>query len=185
MNASALSSMNAPGLPRWRCQAVLSDQIGVRRWVGGLQPFAVRNPFRYINGSSAVIRLTVMMYVLYPLSLRRVEDILFERGIDICRDTVRFWWSRYGPMFAAELRKRRNPDRSHSLWAGTWTMCWCGSTANLAISGGPCVRRVRIACSDQPHWAAALPFGSTPTPFRSDDPVHNEAPRRRDQDRVR
>jgi putative transposase len=25
-----------------------------------------------------------MMYVRYPLSLRQVEDILFERGIDIC-----------------------------------------------------------------------------------------------------
>ena len=37
-----------------------------------------------------------MMYIRYPLSLRQVEDILFERGIDICHETVRFWWNRFG-----------------------------------------------------------------------------------------
>ena len=60
----------------------------------------MRNPFRYFNSSPEVIRLTVMMYVRYPLSLRQVEDILFERGIDICHETIRFWWNRFGPMFA-------------------------------------------------------------------------------------
>jgi putative transposase len=64
----------------------------------------MRNPFRYFNSSPEVIRLTVMMYVRYPLSLRQVEDILFERGIDICHETVRYWWNRFGPMFAAEIR---------------------------------------------------------------------------------
>ena len=48
----------------------------------------MRSPFRYFNSSPEVIRLTVMMYVRYPLSLRQVEDILFERGIDICHETV-------------------------------------------------------------------------------------------------
>ena len=42
------------------------------------------NPFRYFNSSPEVIRLVVMMYVKYPLSLRNVEDLLAERGIDIC-----------------------------------------------------------------------------------------------------
>jgi putative transposase len=50
-----------------------------------------------------VIRLAVMMYVRYPLSLRNVEDLLAERGIDICHETVRLWWNRFGPMFAAEM----------------------------------------------------------------------------------
>ena len=49
----------------------------------------MRNPFRYFNSSPEVIRLVVMMYVKYPLSLRNVEDLLFERGIDICHETVR------------------------------------------------------------------------------------------------
>ena len=43
----------------------------------------MRNPFRYFNSSPEVIRLVVMMYVRYPLSLRNVEDLLAERGIDI------------------------------------------------------------------------------------------------------
>ena len=48
-----------------------------------------------------------MMRVKYPLSLRNVEDLLAERGIDICHETVRLWWNRFGPMFAAEIRKKR------------------------------------------------------------------------------
>jgi putative transposase len=43
----------------------------------------MRNPFGYFNSSPEVIRIVVMMYIRYPLSLRQVEDILFERGIDI------------------------------------------------------------------------------------------------------
>jgi hypothetical protein len=67
----------------------------------------MRNPFRYFNSSPEVTRLAVMMYIRYPLSLRQVEDLLFERGIDICHETVRFWWNRFGPMFAAGIRKLR------------------------------------------------------------------------------
>ncbi len=76
----------------------------------------MRNPFRYFNSSPEVIRLVVMMYVRYPLSLRQVEDILFERGIDICHETVRFWWNRFGPMFTNEIRKHRIQTRSYSQW---------------------------------------------------------------------
>ena len=76
----------------------------------------MQNPFRCFNSSPEVIRLVVMLYIRYPLSLRQVEDILFEGGIDICRETVRFWWSRFGPMFAAAIRNRRVHHRSFSLW---------------------------------------------------------------------
>ena len=76
----------------------------------------MKNPFRYFNSSPEVIRLAVMMYIRYPLSLRQVEDLLFERGIDICHETVRFWWNRFGPMFAAEIRKRRVLHGSYSNW---------------------------------------------------------------------
>jgi transposase-like protein len=59
----------------------------------------------------------VMMYVKYPLSLRNVEDLLFERGIDICHETVRFWWNRFGPMFAAEIKRKRSSRlRQHTQW---------------------------------------------------------------------
>ena len=75
------------------------------------------SPFRYFNSSPEVIRLVVMMYVKFPLSLRNVEDLLAERGIDICHETVRFWWNRFGPMFAAEIRKRRGEAmRAFTHW---------------------------------------------------------------------
>jgi len=76
----------------------------------------MRNPFRYFNSSPEVIRLAVMMYIRYPLSLRQGEDLLFERGIDICHETVRFWWNRFGLLFAAAIRRRRVHHRSYSLW---------------------------------------------------------------------
>lgn len=75
------------------------------------------DPLRGFDSSREVIRLVVMMYVRYPLSLRTVEDLLFERGIDICHETVRLWWNRFGPMFAAEIRKKRvGRMRAHTHW---------------------------------------------------------------------
>lgn len=65
------------------------------------------SPFRHFASSPEIIRLAVMMYVRIPLSLRNVEDLLFERGIDICHVTVRLWWNRFGPMFAADIRHQR------------------------------------------------------------------------------
>ncbi len=76
----------------------------------------MENSFRYFNSSPEVIRLTVMMHIRYPLTLRQVEDLLFERGIDICHETVRFWWNRFGPMFAPEIRKRRVGHRTYFQW---------------------------------------------------------------------
>jgi putative transposase len=77
----------------------------------------MKNPFRYFDSSPEVIRLVVLMYVRYPLSLRNVEDLLFERGIDICHETVRLWWNRFGPMFAAEIRRKRVQHmRSYTHW---------------------------------------------------------------------
>ena len=75
------------------------------------------NPFRYFKISPEVIRLAVMMYVCFPLSLRSVEDLLHERGIDICHETVRYWWKRFGPMFAREIRKKWiHPSADYSNW---------------------------------------------------------------------
>mgnify|MGYP002527783006 FL=1 len=57
------------------------------------------------------------MYVRFPLSLRNVEDLLHERGIDICHESVRFWWNRFGPLFAAEIRRNRVQNlRAYSNW---------------------------------------------------------------------
>lgn len=75
-----------------------------------------RSPFRYFKTSSEIIRLAVMLYISFPLSLRNVEDLLYERGIEISHETVRFWWNRFGPLFAAEIRKRRVSGMRSSHW---------------------------------------------------------------------
>ena len=75
------------------------------------------SPFRYFKTSPEIIRLAVMLYVRFPLSLRNVEDLLHERGIEISHETVRFWWNRFGPMFAAEMRRNWvSRMRSYSNW---------------------------------------------------------------------
>ena len=63
-----------------------------------------------------IIQHAVWLYARFTLSFRDVEDILFERGIDICHETVRLWWNRFGPMFAAEIRKRRVQSHLYSRW---------------------------------------------------------------------
>lgn len=58
-----------------------------------------------------------MMYVWFPLSLRNVEDLLHERGINVSHETVRDWWNRFGPMFASEIRRKRVQQlRAYSRW---------------------------------------------------------------------
>ncbi len=71
------------------------------------RPRKPASPFRYFHSSPEVIRLVVMLYVRFPLSLRNVEDLLYERGIDLCHETVRLWWNRFGPLFAADIRRQR------------------------------------------------------------------------------
>ena len=50
--------------------------------------------------------------------LQKIHDRTMEKygGIDICHETVRYWWNRFGPMFAAEIRSRRRDGRNWSNW---------------------------------------------------------------------
>lgn len=66
-----------------------------------------RDPFKYFKTSPEIIRLAVMLYARFPLSLRNFEDLLHERGIEIRHESVRFWWLRFSPMLASEIRKNR------------------------------------------------------------------------------
>jgi putative transposase len=74
------------------------------------------SPFKWFKTSPEIIRLAVMLYVRFQLSLRNVEDLLHERGVDVSHETVRFWWHRFGPMFASEIRKRRIERMKSSQW---------------------------------------------------------------------
>jgi putative transposase len=86
-----------------------------------------RDPFKYFHSSPEINRLAVMMYVRFPLSLRNVEDLLHERCINISYETVRFWWNRFGPMFAAEIRRNRvSRMRAYSNWQ--WHLDGCCQT---------------------------------------------------------
>ena len=86
-----------------------------------------RSPFRYFKTSPEIIQLAVMLYVRFPLSLRNVEDLLHERGIDVCHESVRLWVDRFGTYFARTIRKRRS------------------ETMRQALSGEPGLRR-GISC---------------------------------------
>ncbi len=69
------------------------------------------SPFCYFKTSPEIIRLAVMLKVRFPLSLRNVEELLHERGIEVSHETIRFWRNRFGPMFAAEIRSKRAEAR--------------------------------------------------------------------------
>ena len=73
--------------------------------------------------------MAVIMYVRFPLSLRNVEDLLHERGIEVSHETVRFWWQRFGPMFAAEIRRKRVDGMRTSRW------CWHLDEVFVCING--------------------------------------------------
>ncbi len=91
------------------------------------------NSFRYFKTSPEIIRLAVMMYVRFPLSLRNVEDLLHERGIDISHETVRFWWNRFGPLFASDIRKKRAHFlRSYPQWQWHLDGCCHGNRVSRA-----------------------------------------------------
>jgi putative transposase len=58
-----------------------------------------------------------MLYIRFPLSPRNVEALLHERGIEISHQTVRYWWNRFGPMFAVEIRANvSGAMRAHRYW---------------------------------------------------------------------
>ena len=76
----------------------------------------VSDPFRYFKSSHEIIRYAVWLYSQFPLSLRHVEDLLHERGIDITYETVRFWHDRFAPLFAIAIRRRRKKQGFGSKW---------------------------------------------------------------------
>ena len=81
------------------------------------RPRKPASPFRWFNSLPKVSHLVVLMCARFPLSLSSVEDLLFQRGIDLCQETVRFWWNRFGPMFAGDIRRQRvNAVRGVRHW---------------------------------------------------------------------
>ena len=61
--------------------------------------------FRYFKTSPEIIKLAVMLYVKFPLSLRNVEDLLHERGVDVSYEAILYWWHRFGFKFSCKTKK--------------------------------------------------------------------------------
>lgn len=78
-----------------------------------------------------IIGHAVWLYVRFTLSHRDVEDLLAERGLDISYETIRRWVLKFGPLFARELRRRRqwptttwHLDEMAVVIAGTQFWLW-------------------------------------------------------------
>ena len=56
-----------------------------------------------------LIRQAVWLYFRFTLSLRDVEELLAQRGIEVSYETIRCWTLKFGPLIAANLRRRRSP----------------------------------------------------------------------------
>ena len=86
-----------------------------------------------------IIRQAIWLYLRFTLSLRDIEDLLAERGVAVSYETVRRWVNHFGPMIAANLRKRR--PKPHTTWH--LDEVYLKSPAEWSTSGGPSTPRAR------------------------------------------
>ena len=67
-----------------------------------------KNTYRGHRFPPAIIQVTVWMYARFTLSLRDVEELLAERGLDISYETVRRWFLKFGQVYARSIRHGRH-----------------------------------------------------------------------------
>jgi putative transposase len=86
-----------------------------------------------------IIQQAIWLYVRFTLSFRDVEDLLADRGILVSYESVRRWVNHFGPMIAADLRKRR--PKPHTIWhldevylKIAWSICGAPSTPRASSS---------------------------------------------------
>ena len=82
-----------------------------------------RASFKCFHSSPGIFRMAIVMYVrFFPLSVRNVEYLLPERGVDVSHETVRYWWNGFGPKLplnsALNVSKKCMPTR---IGSGIWT----------------------------------------------------------------
>ena len=80
--------------------------------------------FRYFKTSPEIIQLAVVLYVGFPLSLRNVEDLLHERGVDETFGSVRYWWNRFGlkKVLGRLVKLYQHRSSSGMQWQGIQTV---------------------------------------------------------------
>ncbi len=63
--------------------------------------------YRGFRFPAEIISHAVWLYHRFPLSFREVEELLLARGVIVSHETIRQWCDRFGPQYAAALRRRR------------------------------------------------------------------------------
>lgn len=74
-------------------------------WGEGMNPIS----FKRHRFPPDIIRYAVWLYFRFTLSIRDVEELLAQRGIEVSLEAVRCWVIKFGPLIAANLRRRRTP----------------------------------------------------------------------------
>lgn len=111
------------------------------------------------------------MYVPFPLSSRNAGDLPFKRGIDICHEAVHHWRNRFGPMFAADIRRQRvSRMRGFCLWR--WHLDEMSGEAQRSISGGRSITRASSSRATLPKPVKRRPL----LPFMKKVPKRHGSP---------
>jgi len=96
--------------------------------------------YRNLHFPSSIIQRAVWLYARFNLSLRDVEELMAERGVDVSYETVRRWVKRFGPSIARSLRRER--PRAHPQWhldemyvaiGGRWMYLWRAIDQNSEV----------------------------------------------------
>jgi transposase-like protein len=72
--------------------------------------------YRGYRSPPEIIQQAIWLYLRFTLSLRDVEDLLAERGIMVSYEAIRRWVNHFGPLIAADLRKRRPKPTRPGFW---------------------------------------------------------------------
>ena len=100
-----------------------------------------------------IIQQAIWLYLRFTLSLRDVEDLLAERGVAVSYETVRRWVNHFGPMIAADLRKRRL--KPHTTWH--LDEVYLKIDGGWFISGAPSTLKVRSSMCWSSRSATSSP----------------------------
>ena len=73
-----------------------------------------------------IIAYAVWLYLRFNLSLREVEEILLECGVDVSYETIRRWIAKFGPQIARNLRRRQ--VRPGDIWYLDEVVVKCAGT---------------------------------------------------------
>ena len=117
-------------------------------WACGRTRGRITERMKKISTASIVSRprsfQAIWLYLGFTLGLRDVEDLLAERGVAVSYETVRRWVNHFGPMIAADLRKRRlkphttwHPDEVYLKIDGRMVYLWRPVDAEVLDVAGP------------------------------------------------